>query len=312
MRRNVIAACAALAVAAAVSALPIGGATAVERAAPRAATATITRNLKAFHGLGTWVDAYDFSREFGGTMSSAVIDTMAARGVKTIYLQAAKESPKFPGNLLSPDRLAAWLTRAHARGMKVVAWYLPTFTNLARDWQHLNALIYFKANNHTFDAIGMDIESKAVRSAKDRSARLVALSQKLRKTVQYRPLQAIVLPPVVTDIINTSYWPGFPWHQIAPLYDVWTPMGYWTNRTTASGWRDAHRYTYENIRLMRRDLGRPTAVVHAAGGIGDTSTITDINGFAKAAKEQKAIGGSLYDYATTSAAAWPALRTVPT
>src|SRR4051812_36840715 len=46
----------------------------------------------AYHGLGTWVDAYDYSREYGGrSVTPASVDTMAKQGVKTIYIQAAKD-----------------------------------------------------------------------------------------------------------------------------------------------------------------------------------------------------------------------------
>ena len=144
-----------------------------------------------------------------------------------------------------------------------------------------------------------------------RSARLVALSRRLRAAAPAMALQAIVLPPVVTDVINTGFWPRFPWREIAPLYDVWSPMGYWTNRTPESEWRDAYRYTSENIRLTRSNLGKPAALVHIVGGIGNKTTDADLVGFSQAAHDQRAVGGSLYDYATTAAEAWPRLRTVP-
>ena len=39
--------------------------------------------------------------------------------------------------------------------------------------------------------------------------------------------------------------------EIAPAYDAWMPMSYWTSRTPASGYRDAYRYTAENIDRLR-------------------------------------------------------------
>lgn len=278
--------------------------------APAPPPAPATKSLAAFHDLGTWVDGYDFSREFGGSLRPSDVDTMAARGVRTIYLQAAKEDERSPELLLSRDLLGQWLERAHARGMKVVAWYLPTFVDPARDWAHVEAMLRFRSGGHAFDAIGIDIESRELPDAALRGERLVALSTRLRNAAPRMTLQGIVLPPVVTDVINKSYWPGFPWKRIAPLYDVWTPMAYWTNRTPESGWRDAYRYTAENIRMTRANLGRPSAVVHVAGGIGNKTTVEDIQGFARAARDQRAIGGSLYDYATTAASAWPHLRAI--
>ena len=270
------------------------------------------RGVAIYRGLGTWVDAYDFSAELGGSrLKPSEVDTMHARGVRTLYIQAAKEHPESPGLLLSPGPLGEFLERAHAKGMAVVAWYLPTFVDPARDWAHLDAIIKFRSNGHRFDSIGMDIESREVADDDVRSARLVALSKRLRAAVPTMTLQAIVVPPVVTDVINPQFWPRFPWKEIAPSYDVWSPMGYWTNRTPESGWRDAYKYTAENIRLLRRNIAQPSAPVHIVGGIGNKTTAADLDGFVKAAHDQRAIGGSIYDYATTSADAYPKLRTVP-
>lgn len=265
-----------------------------------------------FRGLGTWVDGFDFAPEMGGTLPPSAVDTMAAQGVRTLYLQASRDDPKVSGLLYSPDLLGAWLERAHARGLRVVAWYLPTFTDPDRDWARFRAIVAFRSHGHAFDALGVDIESRAQADVSLRNERLVALSKRLRATYASLPLQGIVLPPVVTDVINRDYWPDFPWRRIAPYYDVWTPMAYWTNRTTSSGWRDAHRYVSENVRMTRANLGLPNAVVHAAGGIGDATTATDVDGFTRAARDTRCVGGSLYDYATTKPAQWPALRRVPT
>jgi hypothetical protein len=268
--------------------------------------------IAAYRGLGTWVDAYDFSSELGGArLRPKEVDAMYARGVRTLYIQAAKEHAKSPGLMLSPELLGEWLERAHGRGMSVVAWYLPTFVDPARDWAHLDAIIRFRSHGQRFDSIGMDIESRDVADDDVRSARLVALSRRLRAAVPSMTLQAIVVPPVVTDVINPKFWPRFPWKEIAPAYDVWSPMGFWTNRTPESGWRSAYRYTVENVRLLRKNIGRPNAPVHIVGGIGNETTDADLEGFVRAAREQRCIGGSLYDYATTSASAYTRLRQVP-
>jgi hypothetical protein len=268
--------------------------------------------LSMYRGLGTWVDAYDFSSELGGArLRPSEVDAMYARGVRTLYIQAAKEHAKSPGLMLSPGLLGEWLERAHQRGMSVVAWYLPTFVDPARDWAHLDAIIRFRSHGHRFDSIGMDIESREVGDDDVRSARLVALSRRLRAAVPSMTLQAIVVPPVVTDVINPKFWPRFPWKELAPAYDVWSPMGYWTNRTPESGWRSAYRYTVENVRLLRKNIGQPNAPVHIVGGIGNETTDADLDGFVRAAREQRCIGGSLYDYATTAASAYVRLRQVP-
>src|SRR4051794_41650775 len=73
-------------------------------------------DLRSFQGLGTWVDGYDFSRELTGspTFTARTVQFAAANGVKTLYIQGAKRSPKTPYSLLSPDRLGAIPLAPHA------------------------------------------------------------------------------------------------------------------------------------------------------------------------------------------------------
>jgi hypothetical protein len=187
--------------------------------------------------------------------------------------------------------------------MAVVAWYLPTLENVALD---LNRLLASARLN--VEGIGIDIESRKVADAAERSRRLVELSAAAREQLPGRPIAAVIMPPVVTDVINPAFWPGFPWKELKPLYDLWMPMNYWTFRTQSSGYRDAYRYTAENIDLTRRNLGDANAVVHAIGGIGDTTTTADIDGYYRASAERRGIGGGLYDYRTTGDALYPGLQ----
>jgi len=271
-----------------------------------------------FTGLGTWVDAYDFSREFAEpatpTVTPAHVDVMWQAGVKTIYIQASKFGPKSRGDLLSPDLLGQFLGRAHYRGMRVVAWYLPSFGNISDDLRRFVAIRNFRdAGGQRFDAIGVDIEWRGdVPNHDTRNARLIDLTKRLRTAVPDIPLSAIVLPPVVTDVINRAYWPRFPWQALRPYYDVWQPMAYWTNRKAGTQWRNAYTYTYENIRLTRKNLASPYAPVSIAGGIGDTATKRDYEDFIRGAKAQHSIGASIYDWRTTASSAYSVLRGAPT
>lgn len=272
----------------------------------------------AFEGLGTWIDAYDFSREMSRSPTPPVrpemVDDMAAKGVKTIYLQAAMRNPKAKTAILSPDLTAEFLLRAHAKGIRVVAWYLPRFEGFEHgyDLAFVRALKEFEVQGHRFDAIGLDIEWKAsVRSHELRSAILVALSQQVRQLVgpDY-PLAAITMPPVQVEVVNPRFWPGYPYAQLAPLYDVWMTMGYWTDRTHSSGWRHSYNYTVENLVRLKAHLG-PDVKIHPIGGIGHQSTPLDYAGFVRAAREQGAIGASIYDYATQAPDSWSALALTP-
>ncbi|HLF40274.1 MAG TPA: hypothetical protein VI854_02250, partial [Acidimicrobiia bacterium] len=99
--------------------------------------------------------------------------------------------------------------------------------------------------------------------------------------------------------------------EIAPLYDAWLPMTYWTFRTQRSGYKDGYRYTEENVRRMRANLGLPDAPVHPIGGTDNRSTDEDYRGFVRAVAEQRCLGGSIYDWNTTPAPAWGILRAIP-
>ncbi|MGK5110981.1 MULTISPECIES: hypothetical protein [unclassified Geodermatophilus] len=265
--------------------------------------------LDPYEHAGTWITRFRFSREYGGpnpVIRPEHVDAMADAGVHTIYLQAAAPDPRYPG-LISPDLQAAFLTRAHARGMRVVAWYLPTFTDVDADLRRLMAMVDFRASGQAFDGIGVDIEDRTVTDVATRNARLVDLSTRLHAAAPGVTLSAIVLPPVVLDVINRNYWPSFPWRQLAPLYQVWQPMAYWSNRTDPV-YSDAYRYTAENTTRLRGNLGEACAAVSTIGGFGATETAADYAGMARAAREQGAIGVSVFDWTTTPAGAWPELR----
>ena len=119
-----------------------------------------------------------------------------------------------------------------------------------------------------------------------------------------------MLPPVVLEEVNVDYWPGFPWQAIGPLYDAWLPMTYWSFREPSSPWADPALYTTENVNRVRDNIGDPTAVVHAIGGIGlsnelatgsePIAEVDDIIGFVDAAEATGSAGWSLYDWMTIS------------
>ena len=253
-----------------------------------------------FFGMGTWVDVFDWAPSYAKgkpvKLQPSAVDAMADQGVQVLYIQTTRADYAGPGDIVDPTVLNRWLSRAEARNVQVVAWYLPTLTDVGADLRRMKAT----AALPTVDGIGVDIESKAVADHDERSRRLVELSRLTRAALAGRPLSAITLPNVVTDVINLNYWPRFPWAAIKPYYDVWQPMGYWTNRRTDSPYRNAERYTRENVERLRAKLGDPNAVVHPIGGIGDQTTPADVVGFLKAVRETRSVGASLYDWGTQS------------
>jgi hypothetical protein len=261
-------------------------------------------DLSPYQGLGTWIDVYDWSVTFNrGTpmVELADIDRMAASGVQTLYVQTSKWDA--PTDVLEPARLLPMIARAKADGLHVVAWYLPTFVNPQADMARLMAATRIRG----VDALAVDIESVTLKDVAERSRRMLEISTNLRRVLPNMTLGAIPYPPVVTDVINPKLWPGFPWRSLTPLFDVWLPMSYQSDRTPQSGYRDAYRYTAENIDRMRARLGAPVPV-HTIGGIADRTSVADVAAMVRAGVQRRVIGGSLYDWRTTGDQLWPALQ----
>jgi hypothetical protein len=272
-------------------------------------------SVAAFRGLGTWVDVYDYGPNFQGApggppaVTAESVDDMAKLGVRTIYLQAAQDDTRSEGTLVDRALVGRILRRAHRRGVRVVAWYLPHFEDVARDLRHIRAMSDFRSGGQRFDGIGLDVEwTNDVKDPVRRNRALLSLAKRTRKAVTDVPIGAIVLEPVLLEDVNPDYWPNFPWKKLSRYFDVWLPMAYWTNRTDASGWNDGFRYTSENIRRVRTNLGDRDAFVHVIGGIANQTKVVDTAGFVRAARRRRAIGWSVYDYVTTSSSAWPRLR----
>jgi len=261
-----------------------------------------TFTVAPYAGLGSWVDVYDWSATYGGSaFGIADVDRMASLGVQTMYIQVTRWDA--PTLILEPDHLVPLISRARTDGMHVVAWYLPDLEDIDNDLQRLLA-----AAQLPVDGLAVDIESRKVEDVELRNQQVVSLSKALRDALPGQVLSAIVLPPVVMEDVNPNYWPNYPWAGLAPYYDVWQPMSYWTNRV--GSWRDAYTYTAVDIDRVRNHIGNDQAVVHTIGGIGDKSTADDVAGMAQAAADRGCIGASLYDYRTTGDDLWPTLQTL--
>ena len=290
------------------------------------ATTPEARRVDAYRGLGAWVDAFDYSPPYTGPnppVRAATLDEMVAAGVRTVYLQAGRDDSRSPDLLEDRWLLAEFLLGAHQRNLRVVGWYLPKWSDGTRDLDHLKAIADFSVLGHRFDGIAVDIEYNADKNTSaERSRRLVTLSTALRAHVgRDVALGAIVMPPTLLEVVNTNYWPAFPYRELANVYDVWLPMSYWSFRTTASGLKDGYAYNADSTKRLRTNLGKPDALVHGIGGIGAVdgiddpvkpeeplASIADLEPFVRSLRDTKSIGGSLYDWRTTEPAARTKLR----
>jgi hypothetical protein len=265
-----------------------------------------TRDTDAYAGQGAWVDAFDFGPTYqkagaAPPITPAAVDDMAAHGVRTLFIQATRADSSQPGGFVDRALVAEFLVRAHRDGMRVVGWYLPTFADIDDDLARMTSVARFDVLGHRFDGLAVDIEDvDTVADVGERNQRLIELSQRLRSEVGNDALGAIVLPPVLTEVVNPRRWPEFPWSELEPLYNVWLPMSYWTFRNQSSGYHDGYTYNEESTRRQRADLDDPHALVHGIGGIGDTSTPDELTRFVQSLVDTKSIGGSIYDWNTLS------------
>jgi len=261
------------------------------------------RDLSAYMGLGTWVDLYDHQVLAN---PEAEVAKMAKRGVVTLYFETSNYQVR--QDIVKPARVARFVEAAHAHGMQIVAWYLPSFRDLGRDRRRSLAAINFKTpGGEQFDSFALDIESSLVKPAATRSARLVTLSRRLRAAEPGLALGAIVPAPRGMQRLPW-YWPGFPFVQLAQTYDVFLPMGYFTYRSKLASYTGI--YTQLNITLLRTWTGDPGLAVHPIGGIADAASAAQVRAFTRAARNNKSLGASMYDYATTTPGQWRELQKV--
>jgi hypothetical protein len=264
------------------------------------------RDVSAYQGLGTWVDVYD-DRVWRDP--SRALAAMHARGVTTLFLETSNYRKVYA--LRQPGVVARIIDEGHALGLSVVAWYLPSFADLAKDTRRSLAAIRFRTpTGDAFDSFALDIEDPLVRPASLRTVRLLRLSRGLRRAAgpDY-PLGAIIPSPRGMELLP-RYWPGFPYRALRATYDVFLPMGYFTYRTR--GFAAARDYTLRNVAIIRRKTGDPDVPIHAIGGVAGSSSGDQVRGFVAAVSGCNVLGAGLYDFLTTSAAQWQALAPVAT
>lgn len=254
--------------------------------------------LVAFRGLSTWIDTYDVD-----LTPEQQVDRAEEAGVNAIFVQTSRQSTE--GLIHDPDRLARTIELAHDAGMQVMVWSIPDFHDLERDRQRaIAAMTFTTPRGDTADAFGLDIEVEEMSFVPVRTRRLLQLSAELREFAgpDY-PMAAIVLPPRQLEL-NTTWWPDFPYEELAEHYDVFVPMSYSSFRG------DDHETTFEwnrdNATLTRELAGDPDLAVHLAGGIADD--LPAVTAFVRAAFAGQVIGAGLYDLHTTTPEAWGALR----
>jgi len=253
-----------------------------------------------YRGLAAWIDIYDAGP---WARPAETMRALARRGVTTVFAQTSNY--RQPHALHRPAALARIVRSAHRHQMQVIAWYLPGFEDVRRDWRRVEAAVTYETEGgHRFDGFALDIEATAVRDIATRNRRMLRLSSRLRRLAGERfPLGAIIPDPV-----SQRYWPGFPYAQVRAWYDVLLPMAYWTFHRWGAA--QVSRYTRDALRLIRSRTGDRSVPVHVVGGIAGHASAAEVGGFARAAVAFGAAGASLYDAPITSAAQWERLSRI--
>ncbi len=282
----------------------LGIVVAVVCAGATSAPAAKEADASVFGGLGTWVDIYD-----GGVYAApeSTAARIAARGVSTVWVETANY--RASTDIVKPVQLGRLVEALHARGIKIVAWYLPGHVDPARDTRRSLAMLTFRTRGgQAFDAISLNIEGTALRDVALRSRRAVSLARRVRQAAGATPLAIIPFNPRGLER-RPSTWPRFPWAELAEVSDAFAPMVY--TGGAFKGFDATYGYVTRAIRLLRFQTGNPDVAIHVAGGVADRMGPEELAGFATAVSDDGGtIGVSLYDWSTTPAGHWRVLRQV--
>jgi hypothetical protein len=271
-----------------------------------APAAGASHHRSPYAGLGTWLDIY--ATPFW-THPRREVAAMARNGVRTLYLQTGNYEQSV--DVVRPQALGQFIDAAHAVGMRVVAWYLPSFLYPAQDARRALAAIRFRtAKGGRFDSFALDIEASLVRSVPLRSKRLLQLSARLRAAVGPRYTLGAIIPSPVGIRRHRHYWPHFPYRPLARYYDVFLPMAYATNRHVP-GSSFTRAYDAADIAIIRTHSRKPDVPIHLIGGLANAMGAKEIAGFMAAVGDCEPLGYSLYAYSVTRQTTWKALATPP-
>src|SRR5215210_3521893 len=211
-----------------------------------AASPARTRSLDAYSGTGSWVSIYDTA---AWRQPERVVQTLRAHRVHTLFLQTSNYRQSV--DVVRPAKVERFLDAAHAAGIAVVGWCLPSLASPSRDLRRALAGATFRsAAGNGFDSFALDIEATKVRSYALRNLRAVSFAEAVRRALgPAYPLGAISIAPVGN---SPTYWPSYPYRELAAHVDVFLPMTYFTART--SGAAGVSRYTAANLRIIRSQI----------------------------------------------------------
>lgn len=250
-----------------------------------------------YHGLAAWIDIFDHAP---WARPAVTVRRLAGRGVGTVFLQTSNY--RQPHAVHRPARISRLLAAARRHGVSVIAWYLPGFADLRRDWLRVKAAVrYASPAGDRFDGFAMDIEATAVADVATRNRRMLRLSDRLRRLTG----TGYGLGAIIPDPVGQRYWPRFPYRAVRARYDAILPMSYWTFQQRGAA--AVYRYARRAVRLIRARTADPAVPVHLVGGIAGQASVAEVGAFTRATIDAGAAGASLYDAPITSERQWARL-----
>jgi hypothetical protein len=277
---------------------------AIALATPHGNARAAKPDISPYRGSAGWIDIYD-----GPILRDPLtaIANLQSRDVGTLFLETANYRQPAGVSIVYPVATAQLIDAAHASGIKVVAWYLPSFAGPRRDLRRsLDAIRFTTPLGGHFDSFALDIEANTVKSIALRNARVQKLSRSIRKAVGRRySLGAIVPDQRSTTASLPSLWPHFPYRRLRPYYDVFLPMSYSSFRGKGADF--VYGYTRANVAYLRSATGDPALPVHVIGGLANKLGASEAQAVIDGARDEAAIGASFYKLRLSGPEDWSAL-----
>ena len=206
-----------------------------------------------FGGLGTWVDIYDGA---SSPRPSGSPRRMAARGVKVVWVETAND--RAPADVIRPAQLGRLVDALHARGVRVVAWYLPGHVKPGARRAPVAGDAELQDAERARSSTASRSTSSRRGSATPTSARAVpSLSrggfgrrQGTRRSRSSRSTRE-------GSSAARGTWPRFPWADLAAVTDAFAPMVY--TGGAFEGFDATYGYVTRALRLLRANTGNPTS-----------------------------------------------------
>jgi hypothetical protein len=171
-------------------------------------------SLDALRGKGMWTYEWD-STERGS--AAAVVARAKAAGLSNIWVRTGSSKSGF----YAARELAALLPRAHAAGIRVVAWDFAYLYDPVADAARAATTLAFTApGGHRIDAFSPDIES-ASEGTQQTPKRLALYLSLVQRSVGDRPLVTTV------PHANKHWWKTYDYRTQVPYVDAFAVMAYW-------------------------------------------------------------------------------------